>query len=134
MIEFPVVNIDFKNWPELEESNFLFDEFIYTDDEGVFKIFYKNQLYVDSKGKIYKLIGKQRPRELWRRVLRFLPNAFKVVLLFEPTNKTLSINEFKQLMLKGIDNYGSDEFTKAWKLFIQNSHSINQMMNYEHKL
>ena len=133
MIQFPAVNINFKNWPELEDTNFLFDEFIYTKNIDIFKTYFENQYYADSRGKVFRLIAKKPPYELWRRLLRFLPNVFKVTLIFEPTDKTLSLNEFKHMLIGGINTYEQDEFTEAWKLNIENSDSIEKIMNYEHE-
>ena|GEM_PF-1640532 len=133
MIKFPIINIAVENWNDLEDANCLFAEFTYTDNNKLFNKFFHNQEFVDCTGKTFKIIGKELPKSSWRHVFKFLPNVFKVKLIFEKRDKVFELNEFKRLIATGIAQYEENELTFNWLKRVKENNSIESILNLEVK-
>lgn len=75
------------------------DPFIYTGDNQLYQDFYFEQKYVDSKGNVYVIVDRILPTSFWKQVLRFIPNTYKVELVFKPTNEKIDIETFRTYMI-----------------------------------
>ena len=91
-MKFPLLNVTDKNWNEVFDLTVfvLFDRYIYKDKEVLFHKYYKNKIYCDADGKLYKVIDSCPPTEFWRNILKFIPNVFRVTLTFESLDKFVS--------------------------------------------
>ena len=129
MIQFPALNIDTQNAQKLAETGLLFDQFIYTDSPTIFDTYYAQQKYVDSKGDIYQLIAKQPTTVWWRRLLRFLPNTYKVTLLFQATGDRLTLDETKAKVLEVVQQLTQDDQARTqWIADIRTANSIEALL------
>jgi hypothetical protein len=103
-MEFPITNISTNKWTK-EEDPMLFmlvDQFIYTGNIRLYRDFYFKQKYVDSKGDIYTVVDRVLPTSFWKSLLRFIPNTYKVELVFKPTAEKMDIETFRNYMIDRI--------------------------------
>lgn len=83
-MRFPIANVSIKDWnPQEDYYNYiLMDPYIYSSSDEFFESFYKNHKFVDSEGNIFKVVDRRIPESWWRKVFHFIPNFYKVTLLF----------------------------------------------------
>jgi hypothetical protein len=100
-MEFPITNISTTKWTSKEDPMLfmLDDPFIYTGDSQLYHDFYFQQKYVDSKGDVYVIVDRLLPTSFWKSALRFIPNTYKVELVFKPTNEKIDIETFRTYMI-----------------------------------
>ena len=57
-MKFPMLNVTDTDWSSEYDLTvyFLFDEFIYTDNNKKFNTYFKNKLFCDCTGVVYKII------------------------------------------------------------------------------
>lgn len=114
-IDFPLINLSSDQWIEDDLMLFvLYDEYIYNDSSLLFTQFFKDQYYCDCQGQVFKLIAKKKPDEWWRNAFRFLPNVFRVTLVFEATAKTVSVDELANHVRRKIAPFKFDDFKDKW--------------------
>ena len=103
-MKFPVANVSLREWNPREDILLyvLIDPYIYRNDDKLYREFYYNQKFVDSEGEIYKIIDKRLPSSIWRSIFRFLPNVFKIELIFITTNEKMGIEEVREFYLHQI--------------------------------
>ena len=130
-IDYPIIRIDSKTWIDEEEAIPLFDGFIYTAKEKIFKDYYFNKDFADCKGDIYKVIDKIPPTSFWRNFLRFLPGVYKVRLIFRKTNRIIKHDELKSDIIQGIKRFDSadtKDITEKWIKEIMKSENIKEVL------
>ncbi|MEQ9439201.1 MAG: hypothetical protein RIG62_09135 [Cyclobacteriaceae bacterium] len=118
-MQFPMLNITDTQWrAEYDVSIYvLFDEFIYTDDDKLFSTYFQDKFFCDTHGQIYRVIGKRPPQQIWRRVFSFLPNVYKVTLLFKDTGEKMPLESVRHFMLTQMQNLrhqSDDESLPDW--------------------
>ncbi len=127
-MEFPMLNISFKDWNNEDDLTIflLFDNIIYNDNDVFFDKYFKNHLFCDCEGRIYKITKKIPPQSAWRRALKFLPNTYKIELQLRPTHETYSIAQLKGVLLERLRGIREqNNFTKEWIAIIE------KMQTYE---
>lgn len=114
-MKFPAANISIKNWDKNEDFliYILEDEFIYTTDNNLYKRYFLNNQFVDSKGEIYRLVDRKLP-SLTRRIFSFLPNFCKVELIFKPTLEKMTLEEVRQHILNQLMRLDNDSNRAEW--------------------
>ncbi|MBJ2176526.1 hypothetical protein JBL43_19920 [Aureibaculum sp. A20] len=121
-MEFPILNISTEKWDEENLTDYIaFDKFIYTDKDSIFEELYKDKLFCDCNGKIFKAIKKAEMTEKWRNWLRFIPNIWKREVIFEPTNENLTVDELRNYLLNRISELRPTEFRVKWNKEITNA-------------
>ena len=131
-MKFPLFNMSPYRW--VDESIIdlaLFSKFIYTNDDNYFNTCLRNNKFCDCNGIIYIIKGKTSPTQPWRKFLRFIPGIFKVTLLFEKTNESITFNEFKVFFItkhSAIQN--KDILTKHWFNLVKSSESFGDLYNH----
>ena len=112
MIKFPAINISNPNFSKEEDltSFLLLDAFIYSDTETYFKEYLKDNLFCDSNGKIFKITGKKEPRYLFKKVFFFLPNIYKIELIFEATIEYMTLDDLRDFMIERVKTLGYGKF------------------------
>ena len=81
-MRFPILNISTERWSDEDLMDYIsFDEFIYTKKDFYFDEFYKDKLFCDCNGFVYKAIAKEDMTQKWRNWLRFLPNVWKTKII-----------------------------------------------------
>jgi len=126
-----MINITNLNWNEKEldtSSFFLSDEFIYTDKKAYFDKYLLGKEFCDCSGNIYKVISKTKPTETWRKILKFLPNVYKVKLEIRSVNKTMTLEEFRNFMLTRVKELEDDGIRQEWIEAIIKAKSHLEMM------
>lgn len=115
-MNFPMLNVTNKNWGnESDPSVFvLFDTFLYKSDEDFFREYYKDNLFCDSTGDLYKVTGKTAPTQAWRQLLRFIPNVYKMELQLKKVNRRMELEKLRQFMLDRINQFELTDFDKKW--------------------
>jgi hypothetical protein len=126
---FPILNITAKKW---NEDNLIdcvvFDEYIYTNKESVFNELYKNKIFCDCNGKIYKVVKKAELKEKWRNWLRFIPNIWKREIIFQPTGENWTVDELRNYLLERISELKSDKHTEKWKAQIKTAKNYTELI------
>ncbi len=114
-MKFPAVNVSFTNWDKNEDYliYILEDEFIFTTNTQLFKEYFLDKLFVDSKGNVYKLIDRKLPG-LFRKVFSFIPNFCKVELIFKPTKDKMTIEEVRSHLLNQINKLDDGQNKFEW--------------------
>ena len=108
----------------------LFSNFIYTDDDNYFNTHLKNNKFCDCNGIIYIIKDKISPTQLWRKFLKFIPGVFKVTLLFEKTDESITFKQFKVFFLtKHNVIQNKDILSKYWFDLVKNSESFEDLCN-----
>lgn len=129
-MKFPIINISIEKWHYEDLMEYVcYDEFIYTDKESVFEKYYKDKLFCDENGQIFKAIGKAEMTENWRNWLRFIPNVWKTKIVFKNMYKEMSVEELRTLLLERISELEEDDFTLQWKVDIENAKTHSELIN-----
>ena len=117
---FPALAISTKKWITDDLMDYiLWDEYIYTNKESVFQKYYKDNLFCDGEGKIYKAIRKNEVTENWRNWLRFIPNVWKTTIIFQDMNEEMSVEQLRNYILERISDLKQDTSTREWKINVQ---------------
>jgi len=127
---FPAINISTTKWIEDDLMEYvIYDNFIYTNEESLFYKFYENQFFCDGNGKIFKAVRKSETIKTWRKWLRFIPNIWKIEIIYENTNKELSIEQLRNFLLTRVSDLNQNEFIKEWKIDIKNAKTYMELIN-----
>lgn len=129
-MKFPLLNISETNWNDEDTIEYiLFDEFIYTDKETIYERYLKNKLFCDCNGEIFIVKDKIPPVAWWRKTFRFLPNTYKVKLIFEKTEKKISVDELKNYMIERVNELSEDEFRSKWINYLKQAKSHKELID-----
>ena len=129
-IKFPIMDVSFAKWKRNEEDQILFDEYIYTKKEATFKKYFRNRSYVDSNGDVYKITDRILPGKV-RQFFSFIPNVCKVQLVFRKTDKTMTVEEVRDYLLKQLKDRGADDLMLEWIKGVENAKTIEEMLLVE---
>ena len=113
---FPAIDISVNKW-NLEDlmEYIIYNDYIYTRKDSVFKKYYKNHLFCDSRGKIYKAIKKAEMTASWRNWFQFIPYVWKTKIIFENTNEMMSLDELKEYLIERISDLDDGKKNEEWK-------------------
>ena len=130
MIKFPAINISNPNFSKEEDltSFLLLDAFIYNDAEIYFQEYLKDNLFCDSDGKIFKIIGKKHPKSIFKKVFFFLPNIYKIELIFEATNEFMNLDDLRDFMIERVKTLGYGKFEVKWILELRKAKSYEELI------
>ena len=126
-MEFPIINISPEKWND-EDPTF-YDEYIYTDKKSTFDKYFKNKIFCDGNGQLFKAIGKSKMTEKWRNWFRIIPNVWKTKIIFENMHKEMSVDELRTFLLQRISELELNEITREWKINIQNAKTHSQLIS-----
>lgn len=114
MIQFPLLNISEKRWTaDSWYESFVWDDYICSDT--YFDIYLRGKLFCDCSGKVYQISHQILPTAWWRKVFRFLPNVYKIELVFKEVPQSISLAELKEYVLVRIGDLPADETRAEWK-------------------
>ena len=126
-MKFPMLNVTDKNWNEEFDLTvfILFKKYVYKGNDDIFHKYYKDKVYCDAEGMLYKVVDKAPSRETWRNLLKFLPGVFRVELTFESLHKTVELEELRRFMLNRLKELEEDEIVNQWRKKIKaaNNHA-----------
>ena len=126
---FPLLNISTKKWNSEDLTDYiLFDEFIYTDKEAIFNELYRDKLFIDCNGRIYKALKKAELTETWRNWLRFIPNIWKREVLFRPTGDSWTVDELRNYLLERVSELKADKHTYEWKAQLKRAKNHSELI------
>jgi len=126
---FPLLNISAKKWDSEDLTDYIiFDKFIYTDKESIFNELYKNKIFIDCDGRIYKGIKKVELTEKWRNWLRFIPNIWKREVLFRTTGENWTVDELRNYLLKRVSELKTDKDTENWKTQLKKAKNYSELI------
>jgi len=126
---FPLLNISAKKWDSEDLTDYIiFDKFIYTDKESIFNELYKNKIFIDCDGRIYKGIKKVELAEKWRNWLRFIPNIWKREVLFRTTGENWTVDELRNYLLKRVSELKTDKDTENWKTQLKKAKNYSELI------
>lgn len=130
-MKFPLQNISKSNLRDEDPLNYiLFDQFIYTDSEIFHNEYLKNQSFCDCLGDIYTIKNISLPTEWWRKAFKFLPNVYKVELIFQITGKRIKVDELKDYMIERIREMSrTDRFNIKWINYIRNAKTHKEIID-----
>ncbi|UAB86302.1 hypothetical protein INR75_10020 [Zunongwangia sp. SCSIO 43204] len=130
MIQFPVINISNPNFSKEEDltSFLLMDGFIYNNTEVYFQEYLKDNLFCDCDGKIFKITGKRHSKSIFRKVFFFLPNIYKIELIFEATNEYLTLDDLRDFMIERVKSLGYGKFEVKWILELRKAKSYEELI------
>lgn len=132
-MRFPIANISIKEWNPLEDyvHYILMDPFIYNNNEDFFKTFYLNQKFVDSEGNIFKVVDKRLPTSWWRKTFHFLPDVYKITLVFVKTGEKMGIEDVRQFIIKQVTRTRKADNTSEWLAQIKRAKTIQEILGGE---
>lgn len=111
-MKFPLFNISIENWnDENVEELFLFDAYVCQLDEAYYKRLFLNKQYVDEEGKIYVLVGMHKRELNWFQQL-FIRTKYEFE--FKPLDKTMSLEDLKNVLLQRIPMLEGEEGKAEW--------------------
>ena len=99
-MKFPMINITEDSWSNKHVlDNMLFEPWIYNDNNANFEKHFKGALFCDCRGEVYRVIDK-RGEGGWKKWFGFLPNFYRVHLVFEKVDQPIELNTVKELLKK----------------------------------
>lgn len=106
-MKFPLLNITNPNWQSEDDltSFMLLDAYSYKD-EFFFEAYLKDELFCDSEGHIFKVIGTKGPSYWYKKLFFFLPDIYKLKLKFENTNRYISLEDFREYLMERVASLG----------------------------
>ncbi|CAL2076517.1 hypothetical protein [Tenacibaculum sp. 190524A02b] len=126
---FPLLNISTKKWNSEDINNYIIlDKFIYTDKESIFNELYKNKLFIDCNGQIFKAIRKEELTDKWRNWLRFIPNIWKCEIHFKTTGENWTVNQLRNYLLERISDLKPTKHTEKWKSDLMNAKNYTELI------
>ena len=126
---FPLLNISAKKWDSEDLTDYIiFDKFIYTDKESIFNELYRDKLFIDCDGRIYKAFKKAELTEKWRNWLRFIPNVWKREVLFRKTGENWTTDELRSYLLKQVSELKNDKHTEKWKTQLKKAKNHSELI------
>lgn len=129
-MRFPIANISIRDWNPQEdfEHYILMDPYIYTKNEDFFRSFYKDHEFVDSEGNIFKVVDKRPPRSCWRRLFHFLPDVFRISLVFIKTGEKMEMEEIREFVLKQISRVKRGDNLSGWMEHVRKAGTIHEIL------
>ena len=130
-IEYPITRINSSEWIDYEELFPIFDGYMYSSKEEIFRKYYYNKEFADCKGDVYRVIDRMLPTNYWRNLFSFLPGVYKVKLVFKKTGKRIALEELKEDLIRGIkkfDTADTKEEGVEWIAEIKNAGSIKEVL------
>ncbi|MDR6969315.1 hypothetical protein J2X31_003345 [Flavobacterium arsenatis] len=130
---FPLINISIEKWPNSEDiiEFIVYEKYIYTNNDSVFNEFYKDKLFCDCEGSVFKATRKVKMTQHWRNWLKFLPNVWKTEVIYEATTKTMSIEELREYLMNRISDLDDSDFIQKWLLKVKMAKTYSQLINGE---
>ena len=130
-----MLNITDKDWgQETDLSVFvLFDEFIYNYSDDLYDRYYKDKIFCDSLGELYQVTGKVFPTAAWRKLLRFIPNVYKIKFELKKMNRQMELEDLRRFMLARINELEQTDFDKKWLAFIKQAPNHYEIIGGEVK-
>ena len=126
---FPLLNITPECWTYENLIDYvIFDEFIYTDKDSVFMELYKDKLFCDCNGKIFKAVKKAELTEKWRNWLKFIPNIWKREIIFQPTGENWTVEELRNYLLNRVSELKTNEQTEKWKSQLKKAKNHSELI------
>ena len=133
-MNFPLLNISAKKWNSEDLTDYiLFNKFIYTKKESTFNELYKDKLFIDCDGRIYKAIKKAELTQKWRNWFRFIPNIWKREILFTDTGTHWSVDELRIYLLKCVSELKTDQHTEKWICDLKRAKNYIELINGNEK-
>ena len=127
---FPAIDISTKKWVIDDLIEYvIYDEYIYTNKESIFQKYYKDRLFCDGKGRIFKAVKKEEMTESWRNWLRFIPNVWKTKIIFQNTNEEMDIELLRNYLLERISDLEQNDFSREWKADVRRARSHAELIN-----
>ncbi len=130
-MKFPIANISIKNWNPEEDVllYILLNKYIYRDDNQLYQSFFYNKEFVDSNGDIYLLVDQKKSTSLLRKIFKFLPNVFKIELIFKKTKNKMDIENVREFILRQIGKMPKDANHANWIEQIKNAKKIQEILD-----
>ena len=126
----PLLNISVEKWHDGETLEYiLFNEHIYTDKKSVFDKYYRNKLFCDCDGRVFKVNGLTKPTEKWRNWLKFLPGIYKCKIVFEPTPTNMTVDDLRNYIMTGVSTLTKDDFRDKWLVDLKNAKNHSELIN-----
>ena len=129
-MEFPLINISQILWEdEFIIDYIVFDEYYYSENNKYFNKLFLNKKFCASDGKIYIAKGLIPPQETWRKVLKFLPDVYKSKIIFERTEKEISMEELRKYLLKKVQTLSDSESKTTWIQDLKKAKNHYELIN-----
>lgn len=129
-MRFPIANVSIRDWNPQENYDhyILMDPYIYNKRDDFFRSFYKDHKFVDSEGNIFKVVDKRLPRSWWRRLFHFLPDVFRISLVFIKTGERMEMEDIREFVLKQISKVKHGDNLSGWITHVKNARTINEIL------
>lgn len=106
-MKFPLLSISTPQWTNFDSyyECLLMDPYVYSRDEQVFSDYWYSQKFCDCEGNVYRVVDKVPPEEKWRRIFSFLPNAYRMKMIFEMQDERWEIERLRKFLLDRLEEY-----------------------------
>lgn len=129
-MRFPIANVSYEWNPKEDYTHYiLMDPYVYTNNEQILNEFYLNQKFVDSEGNIYRIVDKRLPTSWWRKAFHFLPDVYRVTLLFYKTVDKMDLEQVRSFVHKQVSKKAED--TTKWLGHIKKAKTIQEILGGE---
>ncbi|WP_431110769.1 hypothetical protein [Winogradskyella poriferorum] len=131
-IEYPMIRVNSSTWIDYEELFPLFNGYMYATKDEVFKSYFFNKEFVDSKGNTFKVVDRIPTTNFFRKLFKFLPGVYREKLVFKRINKKLKLESFKEDIIRGIKKFDSDatkKISESWIDQIKKSNTFGEVIN-----
>lgn len=128
-MKFPMICVSPAVWEQEhpDPADFmLFEAWIETDNDKIFDRYFRDRVYCDCEGKLFKVLAKKEVKDPWKKWFRFIPNFYRVELIIEPLNETMALSELQAFLLARIEYEGFQQFIRGAK-------SIEELLNSNKK-
>ncbi|TCI90598.1 hypothetical protein [Tenacibaculum sp. M341] len=135
-IEYPLMRINSDTWIDYEELYPLFNQYMYASKKEIFETYFFNKEFIDSKGRLFKVIACEPTENILRKWFKFLPGVYRQKLIFEKTSKKIELHDFKEDVIRGIKKFTSEatkEISMEWIADIKNAKDFRSVINGESK-
>ena len=116
-MNFPLINISEPTWNDDKldiVALIVFDPYAYTERPSFYDRYMVGKSFCDCNGEIFIYKKRILPESWWRKTFKFLPNVYKVKLIFESTGKTISVDELRNYLIERIAGLPESQFNKKW--------------------
>ncbi|WP_142785724.1 hypothetical protein [Changchengzhania lutea] len=129
-IIFPALNLTAQEWDFSTLNDIKLEgQFYLGSNDLFFNKYYLESLFIDVKGNLYKIIGKEDVGK-WRK---YIPFFMKSKISFEDLNSKIPLNEVKTHIINKIKNIKysdekNDKFLTEWIKRVEDSKSMKELL------
>lgn len=126
--EFPIVQIEIKNWNlNLMIELFRFDEFYYSNDDNFYYDYIHEKKFLDSNGRIFLARERVKVKSFWSK----LGIGKKYRIIYNETKEQWNFDEVKNFLISKVNKLPFQEGRNEWLNSLERAKTIKQLIEAE---